>query len=575
MATLSHDDVEKLFSGAPQYFSRSEGHFTGAPHPSVAFPFDEELEIRDLTDHTQIEDEAWRCVTAWPHIIRDHHRRRRPSEKPRAHFVPRCRERPNMLSMPGLEKGSMGYQAALELSVADSLQEENFGFSSLGSKPRAIVEARQRLLTSKANLRRLSEISILKQFIKVGSRARQDTLRTPGFVNILYNELFTKILHPPLRPIDRTDPCGLQVQIQALLAILAAPNVWIDFSYVEWRIRLGQLLWGLQDDDGVRDGEVNEQETEAEHQEERYWLLLQILLACELLIRLDALTEGEEQGLESIKPIRIINFEKGANTSVKWSMLLARAWLDNIVVTEIENTVNGTAHKRHPTATDGWLASLTERMSFAHHDRPKSDHVLYEIHGRHGERQVEGLIYFARRLRWPGIDEFEALISKNAHLNAVDAPLNPSSAPTLTPTQRSSYFSTPNEKKSPSRRRSISAVLHPSGWISKSYISGLMLPGESLCHLMMATLIENDTEAIRKLGPVANLCGGFVYNGKSFWSTQCIVGRVLGAGKGSIECMGWISSDLIPEDFADGWASIESVEVAGKSRASKRHFLFR
>ena len=35
MATLSDSEIEKLFSGAPQYFARSEGHYTGAPHPSV------------------------------------------------------------------------------------------------------------------------------------------------------------------------------------------------------------------------------------------------------------------------------------------------------------------------------------------------------------------------------------------------------------------------------------------------------------------------------------------------------------------------------------------------------------
>jgi hypothetical protein len=73
MATLTESDVEKLFSGAPQYFARSEGHYTGAPHPSVAFPWDEELEIRDLTDHPQIEDKAWGSITAWPHITRDVH----------------------------------------------------------------------------------------------------------------------------------------------------------------------------------------------------------------------------------------------------------------------------------------------------------------------------------------------------------------------------------------------------------------------------------------------------------------------------------------------------------------------
>src|SRR5690242_5660880 len=117
MSTLSDKDIEKLFSGAPQYFARAEGHFTGAPHPSVAYPWDECLEIRDLTDHVQIEDEAWSCATAWPHITRDSSRAglrdsaKSLTTRKRSHFHPRCRERPNMLSMTGLEKGTIGYQA--------------------------------------------------------------------------------------------------------------------------------------------------------------------------------------------------------------------------------------------------------------------------------------------------------------------------------------------------------------------------------------------------------------------------------------------------------------------------------
>jgi hypothetical protein len=92
-----------------------------------------------------------------------------------------------------------------------------------------------------------------------------------------------------------------------------------------------------------------------------------------------------------------------------------------------------------------------------------------------------------------------------------------------------------------------------------------MLPGEALCHFLMSTLLENDQEAMARLGPMANLCGGFVYYGKSFWSTACVVGRVLAAGKGSAECMGWISSDIIPQNLRDTWVNIEVENVPGMS----------
>jgi hypothetical protein len=70
-------------------------------------------------------------------------------------------------------------------------------------------------------------------------------------------------------------------------------------------------------------------------------------------------------------------------------------------------------------------------------------------------------------------------------------------------------------------------------------------------------LLENDGAAVSKLGEEVNLYGGFVYGGKSFWSTACIVGRVLAAGKGASECMGWISSDIAPRGAGEGWVDID------------------
>lgn len=581
MATLTDSDIEKLFSGAPQYFARSEGHFTGAPHPSVAFPWDEALEIRDLCDHVQIEDSSWSCITAWPHITRDANRN--PSacckDKKRAHFYPRCRERPNMLSMEGLEKGTMGYQAALEMAVADALQEEQFGFDidRVGSNARAIVEQRQKMLTSKDGLRRLEESAILDQLIKNHDRYTANRIHK-NISSTLYNELFLGILHPPTRVVDHKDPYSLSVQIHALLRVLATPNVWIDFSHVEWRIRLGQILWGSFEGDSSAEAENDGEDATAEElrHEERYWLLLQILLACELLIRLDAITEGEELGIESIKPAEIHRFEKDATPAVKWSMHLARAWLENIQVVETEVDATAPDQARHHLS--GWLASLTGRMT--HHGNShltNGDKVpVYTIQGRHPQRQVEGLTHFARKLRWPDVDLYAARISDNVEKASEATPIHTpvDDTPLSTETKGSSYFGggrvEADVTREPSRRRKISAALHPSGWLSKSYISGLMLPGEGLHHFVMSTLLENDKEAIEKLGPMANLCGGFIYSGKSFWSTACIVGRVLAAGRGSAECMGWISSEIVPQGMKDGWLNIvvgdvsEDVKNTGK-----------
>lgn len=212
--------------------------------------------------------------------------------------------------------------------------------------------------------------------------------------------------------------------------------------------------------------------------------------------------------------------------------------------------------------------------------------------GKHGTRQVQGLTHFAWALRWPDMEHYAARISENCHPvveGRTPLPTPFASPQTADGTPRSSYFggarraSAEGDRAMPSatpattvttassqrtqrstRKLKLADALHPAGWLSKSYISGLVLPGECLGHFLMATLLENDRDAMARLGPMANLCGGFVYAGKSFWSTACIVGRVLAAGKGAAECMGWVSSDVTPRGFGDGWVNIEVEELKGK-----------
>ncbi|KAI1100858.1 hypothetical protein F4804DRAFT_317741 [Jackrogersella minutella] len=568
MATLTDVEIEKLFSGAPQFFARSQGHGTGAPHPSVAFPWNDELGIRDLTDHVQIGDGAWGCITAGPRII--HHDPMSvasPSVKKRPHFNARCQERPSMLSMQGLEKGTIGYQAALEISVADALQEEQYGFDSLGSKGHVIVEQRQRLIMSKDGLRHLDDSTIMEQLMKNEERYQAERRGARMKSQELYSELFTKILHPPTRVIDPKDPYSLAVQINALVKVLGAPNAWVDFSRVEWRVRLGQILWAFPLDDEIFDGAaINEGNDAQDRSEERYWLLLQILIACELLIRLDAITEGDEYGLgQSLKASEVHRFEKEANISVKWSLVLARAWLENITVTK--------THVTHPepSTPKGWLSSLTSKMNLKHEHMYGAHHIdhvssrqssqseiAYAIQGKYTERQAYGLIHFARKLRWPEIQFSGSKLAEKAIALGKAIPIT--TPPVMHDSRHSSYFSgdkpSVHDRKQPSRRRKIEAALHASGWFSKSYISGLILPGDMLSHYLMSALFEVDENVLTRLGPMTNLCGGFIYSGKSFWSTACVVGRVLAAGQGAAECMGWISSDVLPRGLEEGWVNV-------------------
>ncbi|OAR01148.1 hypothetical protein LLEC1_06084 [Akanthomyces lecanii] len=580
MATLSQGDIEKLFSGAPQYFARNEGPFISVPNPSVAFPFDENLQIRDLTDHCQIEAKAWSGA----------------EQRSRSHFFVRCRERPNMLSLQGLEKGTMGYQAALELGVSDALEEEQFGFDSIGKKARAIVDAREHMLSHEGWLHRIPESEVLGRLQRNGETYRNNTLKKRQSSES-YNDLFGNFMRPRYIALDKKDSHSLTNQIVALLKCLGTANVWIDLSHVEWRIRLGQILWGQPHGDRLDgDSSIHNTECSSEMAEEKYWLLLQILMATELLIRLDAVTQGEEYGAGSFRPMDVVQFERAANSTVRWSLLLARSWLDNIeVVADGESTQDDTFKQDVPsddTRSDhdptlaqtiraksaSWLAAIVSHMPFnshhgVNHMTPAFPARHYVVKGRNGQRQVDGLIHFAKKLRWPGIEDYEARITthmKEAVKNKPDTSMCDCGYDAKAKGDtKNDYFGTwdvtcqrgSHRERARARRRRLAAALHPSGWMSKSYVFGLMLPGDGLSHFLMATLLENDDVAMSKLGSFANLCGGFVYSGMSFWSTSCILGRVLAAGKGSAECMGWISTDIVPTGVQDGWLNIDIRDV--------------
>ncbi|PFH59438.1 hypothetical protein XA68_12315 [Ophiocordyceps unilateralis] len=549
MAALTEADLDRLFSGAPQFFARSESHFHGPPHPSVAFPLDEELEIRDLTDHAPVGHGAWSGLTAWPHLPRALAGGRRG----RAHFHVRCRERPNMLSTQGLEKGTVGYQAALELATADALDEEQSGLrgADVGSAVRAVRNARRCIVSDVGCLRALPEPELLDRLRRNGDLYRANDLRSRPAVES-HRDLFDTLLRPSGSLVDKTDPCSLANQIVALLRCLGIPYVWVDLGRVEWRLRIGQVLWARGGDDHDK----------VQRADERYWLLLQILVASELLLRLDAITDGVEYGSGSIKPVDVAYFERGATPAVKWSLLLARSWLENIEFVREEDTP--------PSPVSDRLASPTSDTTLERKGQAQSPQC-YAIRARQGQRQVDGLIYFASRLNWPGVEKHAAAISQSARRAAQDTPAPSRSSTPPSPPSEPAYFGAwdlsynlgESAHGAQTRRRRLAAALHESGWLTRSYISGLIVPGDAICHLLMATLLENDGEALAKLGPLANLSAGFVYSGKSFWSTCCVVGRVLAAGEGVAECMGWISTDVVPRGVADEWVRIEAQTTKG------------
>jgi hypothetical protein len=509
--------------------------------------------IRDLCDHVQIQDEAWSCVTAWPHITRDISKdstaTKELHDKQRAHFLPRCRERPNMLSMQGIERGTMGFQAALEIGVADALHVPEENAPEVGAE--SLSERRRKFLNGKDGVRPLNDSSLIDRLIDVSTTYHEDPLKRKRPTVELYTELFTQILFPPSRVTDADDPYSLQVQIEVLIHVLASPKIWVDFSLVEWRIRLGQILWGPHLEPHPDDEIAINNEVMHEPGTQKYWLLLQILLSCELLMRLDAVSSN-------IEPGEIHRFDKNATSAVKWSLILARNWLENI---RIEKAQSNVIFEKKPP---GWLATLTGGGATAALVNDGIHKALF--HGRDQTRQLCGLLHFARMLKWPNVENLATKVSLNGitisdstqSTPAVGTPLS------VSPERSSSYFANrrPGFPRGLSMKQTISAIIHPAGWLSNSYVSGLVLPGESLSHFLISSLLENDDVAVSRLGEEANLHGGFIYHDKSFFSSACIVGRVLAAGKSASECMGWISSDIVPRGSGGAWINIE-VEQRG------------
>jgi hypothetical protein len=108
------------------------------------------------------------------------------------------------------------------------------------------------------------------------------------------------------------------------------------------------------------------------------------------------------------------------------------------------------------------------------------------------------------------------------------------------------------------------------GWLSRSYLTGLILPGEAISHFLVSTLLENDSTAIANLGESANLYGGFTFGERTFWSKTSVVGRILACVKGSTECMGWISCPKVPDSPSERWYSIHSEVLPHENRLRVR-----
>ncbi|RMZ71071.1 helicase [Pyrenophora seminiperda CCB06] len=595
VSTLSKDDntIPKPLP-APTILSISAPEPVGNPAQHVRMPSVEE------TDQDQEQERpAFSAATLHKHLSKAE--QVPAASKQYNGYEVDVVELPTMLGAQGIEAGTIGFSHFLELPKSDVLvnaSEQSHSLSGLlgSSTNKDIMHTNpERLGIRPVELGliydRLFEFQDLYETFHDSPEPM--TILNNQSSGDLYANLFTKFLTPPGYDSSAEDPTGLQTQIAALIRVLGLEGVWYDFSLVEWRIRLGQILWS--EPEPLPDFEPRPLWAEREI------LLLQITLACELLLRLDAFTNADASNThlrQHINPKHVEGILQMKSKKIDWDLILARTFLDNILIMSSSQVQESPQPKSR-----GFLSLLAQGI---HPGLPQSDFILLP---QHQERQFSGLLYFANTIQWPNLDVISTDLARKLGAqehSEGNTPSSPSPRPFDSNTPSGiSVYGTPLETPLPAghqldsyfghvgkpllnrnnsralrmplspmatlpENKSKSSLNNVGGWLSRSYLAGLVLPGEAISHFLISTLLENDSTAIANLGDSANLYGGFTFGGRAFWSKNSVVGRTLACVKGSTECMGWISCPKLPENIGERWYSIHSEVFTQENRLRVR-----
>ncbi|KAF2629748.1 hypothetical protein BU25DRAFT_273643 [Macroventuria anomochaeta] len=592
---LTREAIHALFSGAPRF---SVKIVNGQPSPSVSYPWDNDVKHDDVTDSIHPAQPSYMAATT--HTYTTTGQTIHGGEEQHHVYHVNAVEMPSWLSAQGVEPGSVGFAHFVELPRADNLvtdpqyDEDSEEFVEIARNKELMQTNPERIGIRAVDMNsvydRLIEFQDLYEAFQ-GSPERITILNNQSLGD-LYAHLFSTFLTPPGYTGANLDPTGLQVQILAILRVLHLKGIWHDFSLVEWRIRLGQILFS--DPEPVPEGESRPLWTE------RDILLLQISLSCELLLRLDAISAtsaGEVEDQTHVSAQEIETFASLTTRKTDWDMVLARRFLENILV--IKGNDNGALT---PVPERRGLFSILGGSTPK--ELPRSDIILLP---QHQSRQLAGLLHFAESIKWPTMDSIvKSLAEKigvaDQNTERTTQPSSPS-AWSFNPTTPSvvSVYGTPLQTprsashqlddyfgriQKPAVRRNNSrslrvplsttllsledgprpAIINIGGWLSRSFLTGMIMPGEVISHFLISTLLENDQLAISTLGDSADLYGGFIYQGKTWWSKASIVGRVFACTEKAQECMGWIHVDKLPEGAYEGWHSIRSEQSPIRSR---------
>ncbi|KAK5066665.1 hypothetical protein LTR69_002012 [Exophiala sideris] len=615
---LTKDDVQHLFSGAPQ-FTLEKGR-RGRYFPQAFFPWNNDLEISDLQDRRYLRHESFALCTLHAHLPIPDEVDWVPGKAPpvkhegleigkRPMFELGIFERPNMLALDGREPGTIGMRYFLERPVADGIADEKVREHGkdieidLGLEKSPATEAFKMLALSgdnnelNAKVGKHAPAQERVKLIHEGSRAwktvgvrpitmetlvdrlelidtwRDKVINAGWRVTVLdqmksdqlHEFLFNELIYPPRKmqtDAKQQDKVALKIQIEALVKVLTTPGAWLDLSTPEARLRFGKILHSGTTHYDRSNGTMH-------IDPERKWLLVQLLLAIELVIRLDAalrLGIALHADQFEITPEEIHHFNKLRNLKVDWDLVAARRFLFLSYVKKIERRVP------HPESQSSSPAPQHRRQSNDHHggfmsglrhslglndskSENQPDTCDLAILPRQPHVMVDGVLRFANNIGWPRAREIqERLVQKLCQATSADREKFLMDAVSCTDglqpsANQSSSSLAPHITSS---LETFTLDLHAAttgtigGWLSHSWLSGLILPGTSTCDILMATLLENDTDPtmLKELGAQDhNLpfrSSGFILNGSSWWSKSSVLGRVFAPLPHARESMGWV-----------------------------------
>lgn len=154
-----------------------------------------------------------------------------------------------------------------------------------------------------------------------------------------------------------------------------------------------------------------------------------------------------------------------------------------------------------------WMENMSITKSRTSHNQST---FSFELKSK--KRQKEALRVFAETLKWPNMDEIEYVLEEQ------------------------------DRKEKPLEDRSADAM---------SWFSGIVLPGKTLPWLMMNSLIDCDRDTGNSLNYLTHMQSGsgFQYRANTYWSYECIVGKVLGAARGVKQMAGWIGPCIYTPDL--------------------------